>query len=179
MSAYYDLVVMSRKLRSSSDVKDSGKHAAVWFDNYDPYFIGSAGPHFFVQEYLRAAGLDAGPHTDEYVEGPSPVRDFRLVNLDDMVRMVVAEAPETPVTLVAGYANLTPCAHHPPCAPDLVSHRCGWTESKPVDLAVCEVCPHFRGETSVRGPITTWRGVKCGHPEAWRNILSDPITGGS
>lgn len=175
MGTYYTLTVDSRRLISDEDQKDSGRHRSIDFTEHGCSFIASAGRIFFVQEYLRDAGMvDAGAITEDFFEGPSPTRGYEVVSLDTMVSRARVEAPTTPVTLVVGGADLHGCTHEAPsCGSDLVSHRCGWTESSLVDRAVCEVCPHFRGDRKVQGAVLKWDAVLCGHPDAYKNLLEE------
>lgn len=171
MGTYYSLTVDSRRLISDEDRKDSGRHRSIEFTEHGCSFTASAGRIFFVQEYLRAAGwVGVGAHCEDHHEGPSPVQGYKSVSLDEMVRLALLETPA--VTLVVGEANLHGCVHESPCGPNLVSHRCGWAETSPVDRAVCEHCPHARGFTTVQGAVLKWDAVFCAHPEAYRNLLT-------
>lgn len=174
MGTYYSLVVPERKLISKEDQKDSGRHRSIDYGTQGAEFIAAAGRTFFVQEYLRAAGLtEVGAFTEDHHEGVSPARGYKAASLDEMVLLVHGESPAIPVILVVGEADLSGCTHEKPsCGPHLVSHRCGWTESTPVDLSVCNVCPHLQGEVQVQGAILKWDAVRCGHPEAYQNLLS-------
>ncbi len=174
MGTHYSLVVPSRKLISDEVQKYSSRHRAVDFTEHGCSFIAAAGRIFFVQEYLRDAGMaDTRAITEDFFEGQSPTKGCEVVPLDTMVGRARAEAPSTPVTLVVGEADLHGCTHESPCGPHLVSHRCGWTESSPVDRAVCEVCPHFRGDREAQGAVLKWDAVLCGHPDAYRNLLKE------
>lgn len=172
MGTYYSLTVPSRRLISIEDAKDSGLHRAVDFGKHGAEFVACAGRLFFVQEYLRAAGWDAGAYCDDHHEGTSPIRGYASATLDELVRLALSEKPA--VTLVVGSPDLRGCIHEKPSGPYLVEHRCYWAESSSVDKAVCAQCPHFRGDTSVQGAVLKWDAVHCAHPDAHKNLLSKP-----
>lgn len=172
MGTYYSLAVPEMKLISDEDAKDSGRHQSIDYGTNGVEFIAAAGRIFFVQEYLRAAGLtEVGAYTGDHHEGVSPVRGYRSLSLDEIVLLVRAQNTSTPVVLVVGEANLSGCTHADPCGSYPVSHYCGWAESTPVDKSVCAVCSHFQGGIQVQGSILKWDAVRCVHPDAYKNLL--------
>ena len=174
MGTYYSLVVPSRRFISDEDRKDSSRHRSIDYTEHGCSFIACAGRVFFVQEFLRDAGwVDTRALTEDFYQGASPTKGYAVTSLDAMVFGAHKEAPTTPMTLVVGEADLHGCTHFPVCGSHPVSHYCGWAEASPVDRAVCEVCPHFRGDRKVQGALLKWDAVLCGHPTAYKNLLKE------
>lgn len=168
MGMYYSLGIPAWKVLSEETVKDSSRHQSFHWIGLSKEFTASAGSIFFVQEALRNAGIVTDVVSEDWSEGGN----YSVLSLKDILQRLKTECPDTPVTLVIGEAGFSSCIHKEPCGSYPTSHLCGWTETSPVDKDICTVCPYFKGDAAdIKSALTKWAAIKCGHPEAWCNLI--------